>query len=705
MNTNRTQTTTTAQPFNPVHALLDNIKLILLTLFAGVLMLVGVTILGHKPYYTVSSSLLFEPNIPELVYESREKYFHSFEDWMRTQAHEIENRHVLENAISAYEDSGYVWRKPGETMKTAVDRLRARLNISQINNTQIMTVEMGSGSRAGLAQLVNQVTTNYIAFKDEKRKAQDQKKLDYLHTEKSKYNEKLEEAYQELMDISKTYGTAIADEKNIYIYLDMFIDLRSRYNKILTQGIEANNTLDALRNQKTRLETMTVYDLKNTQTLLDIEQDINAKMLGLNKESELYREYEAMLTEIDSSNIRSARKFLIAAIDEEINTQTMTYESAKASEVDLKKEIRKAQYELMAINTAVLKTSTQRQAIERIIQIWDRINNRIEQIEIELFNPGRVHVLSIAETPDFPDPSKLKKKLLLGMIAIVGLALGLAAAREIMDKRVKRLADIERVIGFPATGYLLDVEEEGIPESSLNQVFKRHPHSYMTELYNQITVKIEKEREAYGSQVYFLASLNGGSGVSSAAKNILSMLDADKTDKILVDLNKMPEYVNNGEHQGNSESFITWLAKNGSLEHGIIRNVDAHFDVLPMGSLREMDIARIRPSSVRELIGRLKKRYKYIFIDGPPVLMTSETQTVAQESDVTMLVVDSQKNTWPELTRAVNILNKIDVKVVSIILNKVSITRGGYFRKNLEAYRSMYTPAPQVPAKPVLQEA
>lgn len=705
MNKNGSQSKVSSLPFNPVHALLDNLRLILITLFTGILLLVGVTIIGHKPYYTVSSSLLFEPHIPELVYESSERYLHSFEDWMRTQAHEIENRQVLERAITAYEDSGFVWRKEGETMKTAVDRLRARLNISQINNTQIMIVEMGSGSKDGLAELVNHVTTNYIAYKDQKRKAQDQQKLDYLRTEKSKYNEKLEEAYQELMDISKTYGTAIADEKNIYIYLDMFIDLRSRYNKILTKGIETNNTLDALNNQRSRLETMTVYDLKNTQTLLDIEQDINAKMLGLRKESQLYQAYAEMLTEIDSSNIRSARKFLIAAIDEEISTQTMAYESAKASELDLKKELRKAQYELMAINTAVLKTSTQRQAIERIIQIWDRINNRIEQIEIELFNPGRVRVLSAAEKPDFPDPSKLKKKLILGMIAIMGLALGLAAARELLDKRVKRLADIERIIGFPATGYLLNAEEEGIPESSLNQVFKMHPHSYMTELYNQITVKIEKEHEMHGSQVFFLASLRGGSGVSSAAENILSMLDADKTEKILVDLNKMPDPIETAEFEGDSESFITWLARNGSFEDGIVRRVNAHFDALPMGSLREMDIARIRPSSVRELIGRLKKRYKYIFIDGPPVLLTSETQTVAQESDVTMLVVDSQKNTWPELTRAVNILNKIDVKVVSIILNKVSITRGGYFGKNLEAHRMMYAPTPQIPVEEELQEA
>lgn len=705
MNTNRNKNSITALPFNPAHAVMDNLRLILLTLLGGVLLLVGLTVIKHKPYYSVSSTLLFEPHLEELLYEKGQNSMYGFHDWMRTQMHEIKNGEVLEKAIIAYEDSGFVWRQEDETLKTAVDRLRARLKISQINNTQIMLVEMGSASREGLADLVNQVTSQYIANKDNLRKALDQQKLDYLHAEKTKYNEKLEQAYQDLMDISKTYGTAVADEKSVYVYLDMFIDLRTRYNKILTERIESNNRLDALKNQKARLEDLTVYDLKNTQTLLELEQDINLKMLGLNRESDLYKTYNQMLSEIDSSNVRNARKFLIAAIDEEINTQAMAFESAQASERDLKQELRKAQYELMSINTALLKTSTQRQAIDRIIQIWDRINNRIEQIEIELFNPGRVRVLSAAEKPDFPDPSKLRKNLFLGLVAIVGLAFGLAAAREILDKRVKRLAEIERVIGFPATGFLLDAKEEGIPESHLNQIFRKHPHSYMSELYNQIAVKIEKEHESFGSQVYFMASLKGQAGVTSSAENILSMLDADKTEKILVDLNRSPDQSEIAEFNGEEEGLINWLAKNRSLEDGIVKKVSAHFDVLPMGSLREMEIARIRPSAVRELISRLKKKYKYIFIDGPPMLLTSETQTVAQASDVTMLVVDSQADIWPELTRAVSILNKIEVKVISIILNKVAISRGGYFRKNLEAHRALHAFQPEHETSEELQEA
>ncbi len=662
-------------------AILDNIAMVAIILGVGSILMFTLIALTHDPYYTVSSKLLFEPREPELVFNNYDRNLHSFEDWMRTQSHEIESNQVLLPAIQNYENSGYRWIHEGETDKTAVDRLRGRLNIRQINNTQIMTISLSNWNKEGLAELVNAVTYSYINLKDAKRKTQDQKKLEYLRTEKEKYNHRLDEAYEDLTNISKRYGTAVADEKNLYIYLDMFVDLRSRYNKVLTNRIESENKLEALTSQKKQLLSMDVYDLENTQQLLNMEQDINSKMVGLNPDSELYYRYSDMLAEIDSNSIRSARKYLVADIDHNISEQSMLRDAAKLTEKDLQRELRKAQNELMEINTAVLKTSTQRQAIDRIINVWDRINDRIEQIEIELFNPGRVNVLNAAEEPEFPDPNKLIKKMFVGLIAIFGLAIGLASFKELTDDRVKRVADIEKVLGFPATGFLLDANEEDIPIENLDKIYREHPDSYMTELYNQLVVKIENEHGSHGAQTFSLFSLKGKSGVTSAAKNVLAMLDADKHEKILVDLNAHPKDAI--ESQVENDGLISWLATHKTLERGIVRDVDSYFDVLPLGSLREMDIARIRPSVVRELMQRLKKEYKYIFIDGPPLLNTSESQTIAHETDASILVVDSQDNIWPELKRAVAILDKLKISVISIILNKVQVRRAGYMRKTL----------------------
>jgi len=687
MTTNRSQNSTSSlAQFNIIHAILDNLLLVLALFVGGALLVIVGAVMTHTPYYTTSASLVFEPKIPDLVYSNNDRNLHSFEDWMRTQEHEIESYTVLSNAIQTYEDSGFVWTRPDESHKTAVDRLRGRLNIRQINNTQLMTIEMGSSNQVGLAEMINAVTSGYIAHKDFQRKSKDLEKLAYLKSEKEQYGVRLEAAYQDLMDISKRYGTAIADEKNLYIYLDMFIDLRTRYNQVLTKRLETENTLEALKNQKLRLANMDVYDLKNTQLLLEMEQEINAKMIGLDTLGTLYKDYARILKEINNNNISSARKYLIAEIDQEISAQMMLNESAQHTADDLQKEMKKAQRELMDINTAVLKTSTQRQAIERIIAIWDRVNARIEEIEIELFNPGRVQVLSAAQSPEFPNPSKLIKKIILGIIAMLGFSLGVAVAIEFLDKRVKRVSDIETNLGFAAGGFIIDGSIEGIASEDMANVFRNHPNSYTTELYNQLAIGIEREYKEFNSQTFSFFSLQGDSGASTIARNILAMLDAGKHEKIYVDLTPC---TSEDDEDGTCNGLIDWMAKYHTLEAGVKRSPEGYFDELNLGSLREMDIARIRPSSVQVLVNRLKKNYKYIFIDGPALLASSESQTIAQETDVSIIVVDAQKDTWPQLKRAVHILDRLKINVLSVVLNKVQIKRAGYLSKNIKARQSM----------------
>jgi len=676
------------KPLNVIQAVLNNLGLIILTAFIGILLVIAGSIITHKPYYSVSSSILFEPHIPELVYESNERYLHSFEDWMRTQAHEIESHGVLLKAIEAFEYGGFHWRLENESDKTASDRLRGRLDISQISNTQIMKISLGSGQKDGLAKLVNLVIEKYLAHKDMQRKEQDQKKLYHLRSERDRYNQRLENAYQDLMRMSRKYATAVADEKNLYIYLNMFMDLRSRYNQVLTRRIETENKLEALKNQKIRLFSLDVYDLKNTKLLMDMEQDIKSKMVGLNPGSVQYIQFSQILDEVNKKNIETARKYLISEIDKEINEQAMLNESSAKSEKDLKKELKKTQLEVMEFNTAVLRASTQRQEIERIIGVWNRINERIEQIEIELFNPGRVHVLSAALPPEFPDPNKFYKKILLGIIAMIGLAFGTAILKEVLDKKIKRIADIEKILGFPASGFLLDSEVENIQPENMFSLSWNHPDSFMAELYKQLTVRVEKEHREHGSKTFAMFSLKGQSGVTTAASNILTILDTDKDKKILVDLNS--RHPLNGQLNDYNEinSLSHWLAGSRTLDECIVRDNNAEFDILPLGSLPEFGVNRIRPSAVNELLFSLKKHYNYIFIEGPALLLSSEAQSLAQNADVSMLVLDAQNDTWPELIRTVNLLEKLKVDVISIILNKVKLMRAGYINKTIKEYYS-----------------
>ncbi len=675
-----------SKPFDALQAILDNLALIVISSVIGAIIVVTGAILTHKSYYTITATILFEPSIPELVYESPERYLHSFEDWMRTQTHEIESHHVLNNAITVYEKSGFKWRFPGESEKVAADRLRGRVDVSQINNTQIMRISMGSSKKEGLAEIVNLVVNKYIQHKDQQRKKQDQKKITYLREERDKFGLRLEKSYQVLMNISRKYGTAVSDEKNLYIYLNTFMDLRSRYNQILIKQIETENKLRALENQKKRLKNLEIYNFENTQLLLEMEQEIQAKMVGMREDSQEYARMIALLKEVDAKNIETARKYLLSEIEKEIDLQTTLYESARDSKKDLKVELDKAQVEVMEFNTAVLRASTQRQEIERFISIWNRINERIEQIQIELFNPGRVRVLSAALPPELPDPDKLMKKIFLGIFGVVGLGIGLGVIRGFMDNTIKRTADIEKTLGFPATGFLTDGKAEKIDEDKMFNIYKSYPDSYLAELYQQLAVRVEKEHLKHDSRVYAMFSLKGGSGSTSVISNLLAAIDAPDSGKLMIDLNIRNPLNNQFERYQNSPGIAGWLSGKHTLDKCVVNDSQFPFSVLPFGNLDQLNVPRFQYSKIEEILTHFRKNYQYIFIDAPPVLLTSEAQKIAQLTDVSIALLDAQKDIWADLIQAMEILKKLGVQVISVILNKTPALRNGYLRKSIKEY-------------------
>lgn len=658
------------KPLNIPGAILDNMILIAITALLGTALVIGIVIKTHNPYYTVSASLLFEPHIPELVYSSNERYLHSFEDWMRTQSHEIESPWVLTNAIRKFELDGFNWLRDSETEKTAVDRLRGRLDISQINNTQILTLTLGSNELVGLAEIVNSVVQSYIDHKDHQRKDLDQQKLTYLRGEREKYNERIDQAYQDLVDISREYATAVTDEKNLYIYLNMFMDLRSRYNQALTEGIDAESKMSALIGQRDRLLEMDVYDPRNSQVLIELEQEIMSAMVGLQESSPEYARHEANLANLDNASIETARNYWISEINLELNNQTMLHEAAHTSVGELKKQLGYAELELMEFNTAILTTNTQRQEIDRLTNIWNRINERIEQIEIELFNPGQVKILSAAQTPEFPDPNKMMKKVILGIVVIFGLSFGLAIGKEFLDPRIKRKQDLESSLGFPVGAVIPNCESEGIAKSKLQNLPCHHPNSYIVESFRQLAVRLEQDHEKHGSSVYSVHSMAGGSGSTAIVKNILSILDVPANRKLLLDLSNSSIAADTAMDSSDGVNPKNFISNPESIENYIIQSEEGAYSEVKFDST-----GNINRKQLRDLFEYLKTKFDYVLVDTSAFLFSSFSQAVSQRSDMSLVIVNSQKDTYTQLYHGLDLLKSLNVDSLTIIQNNISAPR------------------------------
>ena len=659
--------------------------------------------------FTAEAVLNVEPSVPKILYRTEDTMMlRSYEDWMRTQVNIIESYPILKEAIEAHHRAGHAWRRPGESERTAIARLNAKLKVVQMRDTQLIQISMSSINKEGLAEIVNSVVQTFMNSKRRQQEDEDTIKLKRLNQEKEKVQNQLDASYHELESVSNSLGTAITEEKNLYVYIDSLYDLKQSQNKIFLERINLTNKLESLQKKSKTIETMDidpfVSEIVERNPLLQDnliqlnrkEQEIRDLTVDLsdenpqykhqqNRMAKLHEQTERLGKTISERERRILREKMLADNRMEIVNLSADYEAVLKTEEQVEQKLKELQKDILEYNTAVLRASTSRQEIERLQSSLNRINERIDQINLEWANPGRIHVMELAVPPEDGVGNKTKLTI-AGVIGSFVFGFGLAVGLDVLDPTIRRPDEIQKGLGFPPTGFVLDSKEDGIDPEQIYFVFKKHFASFVHDLYCKIAIHFDKERKAHGSSVFMFLSPKGGYGATSAAINVLASADAPLDRKLYLDLNYRNPVENSLPFLDGKEGISDWSGQTGEIDPYIRTDPRLPFRVLALGTVKELFPPVLTLSRVSELLDALRPLYDFIFIDAPPLLTSNYSEGLVTLSDVTVLVVEAERTPWGEIAHAVNLLDRIGTQVVSIILNRVRILKGGYYKQAMEQF-------------------
>jgi len=699
------------KPFDPINYIRSYIPITTVASLFAFLVIAIFILTGNKfsPRYTADALLNINPYFSMILYKTEQAdWIRSYEDWMRTQVNVIRSYPILDKAIKDYEAEGFVWQQPNESIQSSVSRLAARLEIKQIRDTQLIQLSMIASTKEGLAEIINSVMNSYIDNERVLKTEENEFKLKKLSSEKEKIEKELESMYKNLEELSGKFGTAISDEKNLYVYLDSLNDLRSSYNDILVKRINMQKKIEAMNNNREEIKNLDISSLANenidkNSVLLDNlisynrkEQEIIVEMVGLKAEHPRYIFLKKKLNElqIQTKNITESltekQKNIIKEkmlTDNEIKSIEILaeFETLNLTEKEVEIELEKLQNVILEYNTAVLRASTKRQNIIRLQDSLNRINERVDQILIESTSPGRMTIQSRALPPENPSVDSRPKFLVLGFMGSLFIGFALAIALGFFDNRIINPDDVEKVLGFPLAGYIIDAKYENIKNSDNYSIYKKHPDSFLYQQYCQISLQLQKEHREHGSKIFAISSLKEGNGSSSLAINCLAALNAPKDKKLYIDFNtrnslsnRYPEYKN----ITNINEFLENLEDRNYIYKSMS---NFPFKTLTVGD-ENYDSLKNQLPKIQQLLKSIKNEYDYIFIDTPPVLQSSLSLELVSLSDVVILVPKFASTNWDELIRGIGILDRLGTKVISVVLNKVNSYNSDKIIKKITEY-------------------
>jgi len=701
-----------AKPIDPLGSILNHLHQVLMITCGFLVVGVLGVVVGVKPFYSADAVIKIEPVVPNVLYGKEEaSIMPYYDDFVRTQINQVKSYPVLSRALEIYLEKGFNWQLPEESTEQAVGRLAVRLNIAQLRDTQLFALTMTSRRKEGLAEIINATVEAYLETIGDEQMNKDASRLSFLRNRKLEIEKELADKYQVLQKISAKYAVGITDEKNIYVYLQAIVDLTQTLVKATSRRIQVESKLKELVNQMAKLTVIDITSdvddwVEKDQAIRDNRiqlsrklQDMRLFLAGVNENHPDRQEYEEnlkRLNEVQDSMLERSREVgekvlrgkLLSDQNKKILELETEYAAALKTEEKLRSELTEAEQKATDVNTQMMKASTLRTAIQRLQDSLLRIDDRVDQLEVESRSPGRIALMTVARPPGQPSAGKRSKMMIMVVLVSLVSGIGYAVARDKLDDRIHSVSDIERVLGFAPTGHILEPEQEPGPIEDPYRVVLDHPYSQLAEHYKAIAFALSVEHERHKSSIYSCLSLNQEEGTSTFITNALNALKGSPQKKILLDLNVWnpltPKIISN-----NGRGLWDVMEGACTLKEAIVTDSPFPFHILPIGGWQKANKSLFQEFGLDAMVQILRQDYEFIMVDSPPLMLSTDAKFISQLADVTVLIVTAEQVREKELFRAVKTLDKIGVEVISVILNRVKLKRGKYYKSTMKKYHQL----------------
>jgi capsular exopolysaccharide synthesis family protein len=617
--------------------------------------------------------------------------------FLPTQFQIINRKSVLYPVIDQL-DLQKKWGKNGQTLpkEAAYNKLQRKLSLQEIRNTNLIQITAFSVDRAEAALLANTIAQVYMNQRIAERQDIVAKGLEQLRDEVKKKEKDVNEAYAEASKLRTEYGIVDPNPDS----LDN--SMRVEDSSVITNQAkvdQAQAEVATLRSRVEQLDRLKREDLMRAAGLLNLKDPVIEQKLPV------YQTAQAEKARLLNSGLGKNHPDVKA-----LQAQIDVLERQLGQQIDsilkgLETQLEIAQNSLKAMQQNLASTQDQQQqkktasvrymdAKYRYLQerkLLELAKTRLNTESMERTMPQQsAAIRDRAEPALYPSRPKVVLNLVLGAIAGVTLGIGLAFFVEYLDRSVKTIHDVEKVLELPVLGIvprgtrlLTNIDEDTAD----------------AETYRILATNLEFRANAVVPRTIGVVSGGASEGKSTTTCNLAITFAAAGQRALIVDADLRQPC----QHQllaldkrGGLSDYLSGSAELGAL---IQATSVANLYFLPGGSRRANVVGLLKSKRMRDLADSVKNEFDVTLFDCTPMLGVSDAVIVTALVDATLLVVEPGRFPRSMLLRVKNALGGLRANVLGIVLNNVDtrydeqyqfyMNYGGYYGKSAGGRKPM----------------
>ena len=347
-----------------------------------------------------------------------------------------------------------------------------------------------------------------------------------------------------------------------------------------------------------------------------------------------------------------------------------------------------AKQDLGALTNSMNQYLTLKDEEQATVELIKQVNQQLDQItDMANANGSTVQWATHPEVPDKPSFPRLPWTLSLAIVVGLGLSMGIAFARELLDTSVRSPRDIQRVGQLNLLGVIPheddDTQAQGGP---LPTVIFQAPHSMLAEQFRQVRSRLQHATNLDSTRSIMVTSPSPGDGKTVVACNLAAGLALNGRRILLVDANFRRPELHKIFGLPNDQGFSAALNNIDNFAAAVCQTQVPNLDILPAGPRPMNSTELIESQLLIDFIERALEEYDHVIFDSGPFLFVSESVALAPRVDGVVTVVRARTNSRGLLQRLRDDLRKTKAEHLGIVLNAVRAQAGGYYNRNMKTY-------------------
>jgi succinoglycan biosynthesis transport protein ExoP len=397
----------------------------------------------------------------------------------------------------------------------------------------------------------------------------------------------------------------------------------------------------------------------------EINGQIQALTLELAKLREKYKEGhpEVQKVQAQMQQLRKDRDTRVAQIEESLRAE---YRQLQRKEAELKAAIDEHKGRAAEQSQKLTEIDSLKKRADSAAGLYAVLLQKLNETNIAAsLQNNNIRLLDRAVVPTHPVWPRKRQIALVALLAGLLLGAGWVLLRDALDNTLKDADDVERHLHLELLA--------AIPR------YDKDDASLATEAYQNLRTALLFSRRGEDGQVVLITGTAPGEGKTTTLLNVAKLLAVSGESVVVVDCDLRRANLHMRLGVTREPGFTDFFVKSVDLSALVRTTRIPNLRAIPAGALPPNPPALLARPDLPTALAQMKRLYRWVLVDSPPVAAVTDALLLAQCADATVLVVQQNKVDRAMVKRALAALRKVTPNVVGAVLNAVDVKTKGYY--------------------------